>query len=266
MLPLIKAGLIQKRRAVFAFCFGGLALIVLYVSLYPSLQSQIGSYNKLIGSLPHPFLQACGIDTNLTNFAGLLGSKQYGVTWPLLCTFFTVSFAAASIAGEIEKSTLGLWLAAPLSRLKIYWSKFAAAVIALIVFVLISIVAVTPVAAIFNVSVSSATIYSLAAVGGLFGLCILSMAFLATAVFSEKSKVYSAMGAVLLLMYVLNIISAISSHFVNLKYLSLFYYYDSGELLAGKPIKLLSVLVFCGIALFSISAGAYLFKRRDISI
>jgi len=266
MTELIRNSLRQRKTAIVAYCLAGLGLILLYVAIYPSLQAQIGSYNQLVKALPATLLKAFGVNATQTDFEGLLGTKQYGLVWPLLCIFYMVSLAGVAIAGEIEKTTIGLWLAAPLSRLKIYWSKFVTSLLALVVFVLLSVLAVIPIAGLFKVHVTDAHIFALTAISFLFGFCITGLAFFASAIFSEKSRVYATVGSVLLIMYVLNILAAISSNLVDLKYLSFFYYYNASDLLAGQPISHLGILIFGLAGIVFGLAGANIFKRRDISI
>jgi len=266
MLPLIKTSLKHKRTALYAYSLGGLATIVMYVAIYPSLQSQLGTYNQLIKSLPAGLLKAFGADTSLTNFAGLLGTKQYGFVWPLLCILFMVSYGGAALSGEIEKSTIGLWLAAPISRYRVYWTKFLASLFALLVFVVLTVTAVIPVAWLFKVSVSSKDILLLSLMAYLFGACITCMGFLSSSIFSEKSKSYGGAGGVLIIMYILNLLAALSTQLINAKYLSVFYYFDSNDMLAGKPVHLLNVAVLIGLGAICTLAGAYIFNKRDISI
>lgn len=263
---LMKLTLNQKRTAILAYCLGGLTMILLYVAIYPSLESQIGNYKELYKSLPSGVMKAFGADTPLTNFEGLLGVKQFGLVWPLLCVFFMISFAGSTLAGEIEKRTLGLWLAAPLTRLQMYWSKLISSMLALVLFVLASVTAVVPVADLFNVEVSTSNIVALSITGFMFGATVASLGFLAASYFSEKSKVYTVVGSLILVMYVCNLLAGLTSSLVNLKFISIFYYYNSNDLLTGQPINVTNMIVFALVSITCILAGAAIFKRRDVSI
>jgi ABC-2 type transport system permease protein len=266
MFELIKISIRQRRTALLAYSLGGLAMIWLYVSIFPSMQAQIGDYTKLIESMPKGLMKAFGAATVTGNFEGLIGTKLFGFIWPLIMLFMTVSFSCSAIAGEIEKTTMGLWLSSPISRLKIYWSKYFAVLIGLAIFIVLTVLAVLPMAGLYNIDVSSKHIFLLSIVGGLFALAIIGVTFLASSLFSEKSRVYATLGGGLVIMYAINLLAALSDKFVDLKYLSFFYYYNSDALLSGGSINRASLLVFGLTALIGTAAGAIVFKRRDISI
>ncbi|MEK7059657.1 MAG: ABC transporter permease subunit [Patescibacteria group bacterium] len=266
MFDLIKVTLRQRRIALIAYSLGGLAMIWLYVSIYPSMQAQIGDYTKLIESMPKGLMKAFGADAVTNNFEGLIGTKLFGFVWPLIMLFLTVSFSCSAIAGEIEKTSMGLWLSAPISRLKIYWSKYIAVGLALTVFMVLTVLAVLPMAGLYNIDVSSKHIMLLSIVAGLFALAVTGLTFLASSLFSEKSRVYAVVGAGLLVMYAINLLASLSDKFVNLKYASFFYYYNSNDLLSGRPINRASLLVFGTAAVLGALGGAIVFRRRDISI
>jgi ABC-2 type transport system permease protein len=263
---LISIALRQKRVAILSYCVAGLALIALYVAIYPSLAKQIDSYNEIIKTIPPALMKVFGASQTATNFERLAGVKQYGFTWPLIMLFLVVSLAGSSLAGEIERGTLGLWLSAPVSRVRVYWAKYAAAVLALVAFVAASILVVIPMTAAANITVNNTHFLELAAIGLGFGLAVLSFAFMLSASFSDKGSVYAITTAVLLVMYVANIVASLVSSLDGLKYLSFFYYYNAADLLSGLAFNPWSLVVFGATTLICAILGALIFNRRDISI
>ncbi len=266
MFDLIRITLRQRRVALIAYCLGGLAMIWLYVSIYPSMQAQIGDYTKLINSLPKGLMKAFGAEVVTNNFEGLIGTKLFGFIWPLLMLFMMVSFSCSAVAGEIEKTTMGLWLSAPVNRMKIYWSKYIAVIVALTAFMFLTVLAVLPMAGLYNIDVSSKHIMMLSLIGGLFALAVIGVTFLVSSLVSEKSRVYAIVGGGLVVMYAANLLASLSDKFVNLKYVTPFYYYNSDALLSGGSINRVSLIVFGLTALIGAIIGAIIFNRRDISI
>ena len=244
----------------------GLGLLVLYVALYPSLQQQAASFNQLLKSFPQPILQALGANVSLSSVGGLLVSKQYGLIWPLMAAFLVVSFAGGTIAGEIDNGTLGVLLAQPLSRLKIYLAKYAAGIVGLAAFVGLSITTITPVAAVFNVSVSSGAVWKLSQLGLLFGWALLSAGLMLSSFFSDRGKVYATAGGILLIMYVMNIIADLKDSLRGLKYFSAFYYFNPGTAIIDNRVDTKALWVFIAVIVVTTVVGIYQFQRRDISV
>lgn len=267
MSKLVMAALKQHWIATTAYCLSGAAIIWMYVAIYPSLAAQAASYNQLMASLPQSVLKAFGAG-GLTgnNFEALIGIKQYGLVWPLMLFFMVISQIGSSITGEIEKGTIGLWLSAPVSRLQTYWSKYIAVMLALLVFILFSVVAVIPIANLSNVAVTNSNIWALTLIGGLTGLAVLGFTSLVASMMSEKSHTYMIVSVVLLGMYIMNIVAELYPTLGWLRYGSVFYYYNINAILTSGPISHVSIAVLGSVAIFGSLLGAFIFKKRDITI
>jgi ABC-2 type transport system permease protein len=267
MLKLIAITLRQKRIGLIAYSMAGLAMIGMYIAIYPMLQAQADSLTQVVKSLPPALLKAFGSDNlGMANFEGLAGIKHYGFVWPLLAAFLAISFAGGALAGEVEKGTMGLWLSAPLSRAKIYWSKYWAGTLAVVGFTLVTVTAVIPLAGLAQVELSAADFLALSVSGGLFGLAILSITMVISSLVSEKGRVYGIMGALLLAMYVANVIAEIAGQVSALKYLSFFHYFGPELILRGHAIDPWAYAVFGVVIVASAILGAVTFQRRDIAV
>lgn len=264
---LIATALRQKRVAVVSYCVAGLLIIWMYLAIYPSMAAQIDSYNELLKSFPPALMKVFGAGNLMaTNFEGLVGTKQYGFMWPAMLLFLAVSLAGSALAGEIERATIGLWLATPVSRARIYWSKYSAGVIGITAFVLLTALSVIPLTAVSNIAITPSHFAQLALIGGMFGLAVYSFAMLLSAIFSDRGRVYVIATVVILGMYVANVASELLEQLDGLKYLSFFYYYNVNELLSNAGINQWSLPVFAGATILCAVLGSVVFKRRDISI
>lgn len=267
MIRLIKTSFRQRAVAIAAYSLGGAAIVWMYVSIFPSLASQADTYSQLMESLPQGIMKAfAGGTLTGTSFEALIGIKQYGLIWPIMMLFLMVSLAGNYMAAEIEKGTIGLWLSAPVSRLKVYWSKYLTGVIALIIFTVLSVMTVLPIAKVYNVQVVSSDFWALSLMGALFGLAVYGLSMLLSASSSEKSRVYMVMGVLLLVMYLANVVAELYPKLEKLQYTSFFYYYDVAGILSGNAINRVSVVVFSVVAVVSTLLGAWVFNKRDISI
>ncbi|HEY1645463.1 MAG TPA: ABC transporter permease subunit, partial [Candidatus Saccharimonadales bacterium] len=234
---------------------------------YPSLKAQNASYNRIIKSISPSVLKAFGASgssvNSLTNF---LATKLYGFSWPLIIIFLSVTLAVSTIVGEIEKTTLGIWLSAPVSRLSIYWSKFAAGVIWIVISVAITIMAVIPLAAAYHSSLDRSGVLYLGLVGGLFALSVFALSMLISTLCSKASRAYVPIGIILIAMFTLNVVAALNSHLEKLQYVSYFYYFNATSLLNNAQINHASLYVFVGTIVIAGLLGSYVFKKRDFII
>src|SRR5665213_2395904 len=80
-----------------------------------------------------------------------MSTEWFGFTWPILAAVFMTAQAGAAIAGEIEKITIGMILSLPIQRWRIYLAKYAAGLLALAIFVFISVFTILPIAVLVGV-------------------------------------------------------------------------------------------------------------------
>ena len=135
----------------------------------------------------------------------------------------------------------------------------------LIVFTFLSIYAVIPFAELHGVEYAISSYWPIFGLSFLFGWAIFGIAMMASAFFSEKSKVSMSVGGLILLMYVANIVSALVDKLENVQYLSFFYYYDHTAALMDHVVSWEAVAVFSGVAIITTLVGVFWFNKRDIA-
>lgn len=259
--------ILKDRRSIFlVYLLVNIGLLLMYISLFPSFKNQSAAMAQMIKSYPESFLKAFNFDiANFTTIEGFLSTEQFSFMWPMLLILMTIGFAGTAFAGEIEQGTIELLLSQPISRLKLFLSRYLAGLASLAVFVAVSIFSAIPIIRIYNIAYKGENFVTLAMLAFLFGLAIYSMGMFLSAVFSDKGKVFFITGGILVLMYVLNIVSAIKESLGSLKYASFFYYFNPTKALAHNQIDHWSLLVFLGAAVIFVSAGAIWFVKRDIA-
>lgn len=217
--------------------------------------------------MPEGMMKAFGVESfDLSNLGNYLSTEQFGFVWPIITIIFLLSWAGGSLAGEIEKGTIEILLAQPITRWKLFLSRYLAGWKSFTLYCLLSILPIIPLAKAYNIDFDSKYALTMTVLAFLFGWAILSLAFFFSAVFSEKGKVYFAGSGLLVLMYVLNIVASLKESLSDLKYLSFFYYFNSSQALVHNNIYPSAIWVFLGCALGFFLAAGWLFNRRDIAV
>lgn len=267
MKALILKELKERRFSLIAYSAAAVAFLWLYISLFPSLQAQSAGLNKLYESFPKGISDAFGFDSSfLATVQGYLAGEFYSLTWQLLLIIFMVSRAGSTLAGEIERGTIGTLLAQPFSRTKLFVSKYLAGVYSLLIFIIASVLAAIPISYAYKIDLWSSNFFMLAGVALLLGLAVYSFTMFLSALSSERSKVYGTVGGVLFVMYVLNIVSGLKPSLKNLQYASIFHYFKPSDILVRHHISPLDIAVFAGIAIVFSALAVFIFNKRDISI
>lgn len=265
MIALVSRMLKDRRVSLLVYCIAGIGFLWMYVAIYPSIEGQADRFNELFQSYPEGFMKAFGIDQiNLSTLENYIAMEHFSLIWPLMMFFFIISIAAGGLSGEVERGTIELLLARPISRLKLFFSRYLFGALALIVFIILTVFAIIPLAELHNVTYATSRYIDVALIGLLLGLAVFSLSLCLSALFSEKGRVSMIMGGSLVLMYVLNVIAALKENLSDLKYLSFFHYFDSQAALTKGEISLASVWVFVAVIVVSTIAGAFFWKRRDV--
>ncbi|MEI6462527.1 MAG: ABC transporter permease subunit [bacterium] len=262
ILQIIWINIKNKKSLLLILVAINVFLILTYALIWPSLASQMKALNELMATLPPAFLKGFNIESQLNgNFESMLVTKQFGSTLPILLVILTTSLGGDSIASEIDKGTIQMYLTLPISRTKYFVSRYLSGALIVLLFSIFSVLIAVPISWIFNldVTVSHYLVYTISTF--LLGLTFFSISYLVSAISSVTNRVVIVSILVFLVSYVINVISGLSDKLVDLKYFSLIYYFGPSETIVNYSIP-----VFIGISIICFVLGLKLFKRRDISI
>ncbi len=265
---MIGRSLKDKRFQLLIISASALGFLEMYIALFPTLQKQASQMAKLLQEYPDTMLKAFNIDKSSLTFERLgqfLAMEQFSFVWPILAIVLVVSFANYAFAGEKERGTIELLLSQPISRIKLFVARYLTGLIAIAVFCLISILAIFPFTKLHSISIQTNGVLLLLIISFLFAWAIYGIAFLASVIFSEKSKATFAVGGILILSYVLNIVANLKDSLHLLKYFSVFYYYNPTQAIDKTDLLNGALLVFIAIIAFTFCIGIFWFNKQDIS-
>lgn len=257
----------DRKWSLFIYCLGSFLLLWTYAATFTSSQNSTQQLQELIKSYPKGLLDALGLNNlNINTIEIYLNAKHFSLLWPLLAITLALSRAANHIAGEVQTGTMGLLLALPVKRTQIFIAKYAAGLVSILLFTTISIFGIIPLAALYNVPTH---IHVLASAWLLISLFMMSIYALGMALSSgarEKGTVYAIVGGSLVVLYVANILSLIVTNLHWLRYISPFYYFNTGQVLLDGTIALSSIVVFSTTILASTAYACWRFCTRDVSV
>lgn len=258
----------DKFFTVMVYIISGLAFLEMYISMFPSAQKQAESMKEIIKSY-EPMLKAMNLDPSTLTYEYLesfLATEMYSFLFPILSIIFVTSLANYSLAGEIEKGNIELTLAQPVSRIKIFFARYFTAAFYLLLLTASIVFAVVPLAKFHNISYSFENYVTTFVASYLFALAIMSFAFFASSLFSERGKSSFLVGGSVILMYVINVISALKENLKDIQYFSIFHYYNASSIVVKNTYVDYSILYFLGVTIVFTALGAYIFNKRDIAV
>jgi ABC-2 type transport system permease protein len=266
MIALIWNELASRKFMLIICSLLALGFATMYVGIFPTIQAQSRQLMQVTESFSSTF-KALGVtELGFSNVEAFLSLEYFSLIWPLLLLILVSSWTSGTIAGDIEQGTMGLLLALPVSRGALYWSKYVAAWMGMVVFVMVSVLAIIPIVFAFGLSYDMDHLLKAAALCLLFSWAFLSLGMLLSSILREKGKVGLGMSGIGLLMYVLMAVSGLIDKVSWLKYGSFFSYLNIQQVLVHGQWQWLSVSVFAAVIALSSVAGAVWFNQRDMSV
>lgn len=257
----------DRKNSVMMFSVFGTGMLWLYILMFPSMEKLGQDLLSYMEALPPAVTDLFPIsEATFANVENFLAMEYYSLMVPMFIIFMLVAMAAASLASEIEIGTAEILLSRPISRIKLFFSRYLVGIAGLIIFIVASTLMIIPLAGLHNVDYSLTNFISISILCLIFGWAVYSVAILFSAIFSEKGKVYMAMGGMMVGMYVLQIVASVSEKWDYVQYFSFFYYYDYNKAILENSIDMINIVLFAVIAVVCSIAGAYWFNKRDIAI
>jgi ABC-2 type transport system permease protein len=259
---------LDRWRSLLIYIFASLGFSEMYVALYPTLRDQLQNLEGFLEAFPQGFMEAFGFTPETMSFAtveSLMATEMFSFIWPIILIILAASLANNSFAGDIEKGTIELTLAQPISRARLFLARYLTGSIILTAFVVISVFGIIPLAAMHGIEYNPEAYVKMTVLGIFFGLAVYSLGALFSTIFSEKGKANFALVGVLITMYALNIVARLNDNFEALRYTSFFNYLDPGKAMVNVEYASWA-LPFFGVVFVVGSALALLrFLKRDIA-
>lgn len=259
----------DKKTSLVAYSLGAMAVIELYVALFPAIQKQAAQLNQLLEAYPEGFMDAFGFEgSSMALFSKLesfMSTEYFSFFWPIMVITMLIGFANLMIVSEVERGTIELSLAQPVSRLKLFASRYLAGVAYFLIFDIVSIFSIILFAKLHGISYEIQNYLTIFGISLLFGLAIFSVATFLSALFSDKGKTLGLSAGLLLLMYVLNIVAGLRDSLEGLKYASFFYYFNPATVFGDNQIVQYSIPVFVSVIIVFTAAAAWRFNTRDVA-
>lgn len=266
-LNLLRRSIVDKRLSISIYALGLAAYSVLILAIWPSLKENVGTLAQLWESYPEAIRKAFGGENfQFATFDGFISVEYLNQMWVIVMIAFSVSLATSAIVAEIEKGTMEVLLAQPISRRSVIVTRhlfFEMGTLFLIAATLIPIAMGAP---LVGGDIQYLGLLALAMPSFLFFTAIGSLTFFFSALFSSRGRAIFVSLGIIISSYALDIIAKINDTISSVHFLSLFYYWDPYRYLHRLDFAWGDMAVLAGISLVSTAAAVMWFERRDIAV
>jgi ABC-2 type transport system permease protein len=241
----------------------GMVLISFYVAWVFPFLNESAAIRGVLDSLPPVIRNLIGKNNPLATPEGFFNLQPFSVFAPLLFLILAISRGSDALAGEEERGTLELLLAAPLARPRLVLEKFAALAVELLVVALALWAGMSLATSIFHIPLTAGRF--IAPAGGCFliGLFFLAVAMLAGAVSGRRRLSASLAGVLAAFTYLFDAYAPMVEALRPFRKFSPFFWYNGHAPLingfrAGPPLLLF------GLTLLLLLLAVLAFQRRQL--
>ncbi|MFF5792122.1 ABC transporter permease subunit [Paeniglutamicibacter sp. NPDC012692] len=259
--PLMRKALTDSWRSTLGWGIGLLAIMSLYLPLYPSIGGS-AQMRELLASLPQEMIKALNYD-QIASGPGYTQATFFGLTGFLLMSIASISWGAAAIGGDEEAGLLELTLAHGVTRAQVVLERAAALVLRMLVLAALVLAVILALNGPAQLGIDPAKVFAGVLMFVLLTLLGGTGALAAGALSGRRMYGIVAGTAIAVVGYVFNALGNQSQDLAWLHNFSPYYWaYRHSPLTAGVPWSAAAGL--CGLSIVFIAVSVLALRHRDV--
>jgi ABC-2 type transport system permease protein len=251
------------RKSTIIWTLSLLALVGLFLAMFPSFSKDAEEFKKLLEGYPEAVRKAIGLD--MDHFFSILGFYSYAFVYITLCgAIQAMNLGTSIVSKEVREKTADFLLTKPVTRTQILTAKLLAVLTSLvmtnIVFLIVSSLIASKVA---TEDYSGKIFFMITLTLFFIQLIFLSLGlFLSVVVRKIKSVITVSLGTVFTF-FVIGMLSSTSGD-PGKRYLSPFKYFDTAYLINHSSYEASFMIVGVLFVTACIVASYIIYTRKDI--
>ncbi|WP_107923794.1 ABC transporter permease subunit [Lysinibacillus parviboronicapiens] len=251
------------RKSTFVWTLSLIAIVVLFMSMFPAISRDIIEFQKLLEGFPEPVRKALGLEVE--NFGTILGFYSYMFVYITLCGAIQAMHIGTSIVSkEVRDKTADFLLTKPVSRTKILTAKLLAALTTIVMTNIVFFIGTTiMIAQVQTQSYSTKNFILISLTLFFLQVIFLTLGIIVSIIFPTiKSVLTVSLGTVFSFFIIGLLVSTTGDG--GKRYLSPFKYFDQAYIIENASYETSFVLVGMGIVIISLGTSYIIYMKKDI--
>lgn len=251
------------RKSTLVWAFSLIAIVALFMSMFPSISKEIVEFKKLLEGFPEPVRKALGLE--IDSFGSILGFYSYLFVYLTLCGAIQAMHIGTSIVSkEVRDKTADFLLTKPVSRTTILTAKLLAALTTLVVTNVVFLISARIMVAQVNTESYSVKSFWMISMTLFFTqLIFLSLGIILSIVFPKIKSVLTVSLGTVFTFFIIGLLVSTTDDGVK-RYLTPFKYFDSAYIIENSSYEISFMLAGIGIIVISLIASYIIYMKRDI--
>jgi hypothetical protein len=253
------------RGMIIAALATSVAYSAIMALFWPLMRDNTALLQQYLDLFPKGFLSAFGMEGSLADPGIFFSTYISGWYWPIVAALVGIILATRPAAVDLERGFLDLPLATALSRVRYAVAVIGAQALLLAVLAFGTVLAFSVSSAIVGAPYDLARMLIVALLASMVAWGITACAAALSVVTLSRAIAGGTVAAVLLAMYLLNIVAQIQPDLGGLGTLSAFHYFRPAELIDNGVVPFTELALFALIALGAWAFAVVAFRRRDLA-
>lgn len=251
------------RKSTMIWTISLVALVVLFMSMFPSFSKDAEEFKKLMEGFPVELRKAIGLSVD--SIATLLGFYSYAFLYlKLTGAIQAMNLGTSILSKETIEKTADFLLTKPVTRTQIITSKLMAALVSLVITNIVFVSAAMLMASYVATDEFSKMAFFLISITlFIMQLMFLALGIIVSVVFPKIKSVISVSLGTVFGFFMLGMISSTTED-AALRYLTPFNYFDSAYIVKNTSYE--NPFLFAGIIFIitAIAASYYFYAKKDV--
>ncbi len=235
---------------------------------YPSMTENQAAYEQILKIWPKELLAAFGMEAGLglADPGVFFNTYIASMVWPIVAAIAGILLATRPTAADVDRGWAEITLATPVSRTRYVAVAVATQAVGMAVLAFISVAAMLVAGAFVGAPFDAGAFLLTVPVAFAYGCAIAAATTLLSAATLSRGIAGGITAALLLGMYLVQVVSKLDPDLDALKYVSAFHYFDATGIIDSRTLGLGDVAVFAAVAAGSWLLALWIFRRRDLVV
>ncbi|WP_066389773.1 ABC transporter permease subunit [Neobacillus mesonae] len=251
------------RKSTFIWTLSLVAVLVLFMSMFPSLSKDAAEFKKLLEGYPESVRKAFGI--SLESITSLLGFYSYVFAYIVLCgSIQAMNLGLSILSKESREKTADFLLTKPVTRQQVVTAKLSAAVTSLAATNLFYLAAAVITAqAVSDVSFDKQIFVLISLTAFLVECMFLALGLLVSAALSNIKSVLPLSLSMVFGFYFLNMFGSVIGE-KAFRYFTPFNYYDTAYIIKHSAYEARFIIIEIVLVAAGVLASYIIYAKKDI--
>jgi hypothetical protein len=264
---MIAAFRLELRRGWMLVTWIGLVSILyagIITAFYPTILENAAEFEKMMEIYPKELMAAFGITGSLGDPGTFINSYIFQFLWPLTAAIVAI-LTATRLAADADSGFLDLPLSTRLPRHRYLSAAIIGQVVAMAVLSAMTIGAILAVDLLIEPDFPADRLLLAGVHATAMGLAFAGVTTLLAVLFLDRGRAGGLAAAIIIVMYLLNVVAQLSPDMADLARLSAFHYFDLKPVIDTGTYPVGDSALFLAVAIGGWLLALVAFRRRDLA-